>query len=132
MSPDLPRKLQELIDAKNFGSLATVMPDGSPHVAPVWVDYDGGDVIVNTDEGRQKMKNIRRDPRVAMDIYSLQNPYDMVALRGRVVDIKREGAREHIDKLSKKYTGHDIYQMHQPGERRVIVRIRPEWFSVRR
>ena len=132
MSLELPGKVKELIEAKNFGSLATIMPDGSPHVAPVWIDHDGRDVLINTAEGRQKMKNMRRDPRIAMDILNQENPYEMVALRGHVVDITHEGADAHIDKLSKKYTGQDVYGNRRPGEQRVIVRIRPDWIAGRR
>ena len=132
MAVELSRKVQELIEARNFGNLATIMPDGSPHVAPVWIDHDGNDVLINTAEGRQKMKNMRRDPRVAMDIFDQENPYDMVALRGRVVEMKHEGADAHIDKLSKKYTGQDVYANRRPGEQRVIVRIRLDWIAGRR
>jgi PPOX class probable F420-dependent enzyme len=129
MGVQLSDRARALIEGKNLGNLATIMPDGSPHVAPVWIDYDAGDVLVNTAEGRQKTKNIRRDPRVAMDVFSNENPYEMVTFRGRVVDITREGADAHIDKLAKKYLGRDTYPFRQPGEQRVILRIQPEKVS---
>ena len=129
MGIELPDRARALIEGKNFGNLATIMPDGSPHVAPVWIDIDAGDVLVNTAEGRQKMKNIRRDPRVAIDILNNENPYEMVTLRGRVVELTHEGADAHIDKLAKKYLGRDSYPFRSPDEQRVILRIEPEKIS---
>jgi PPOX class probable F420-dependent enzyme len=102
------------------------MPDGSPQVTPVWVDFDGKFILVNTAEGRRKPRNIRRDPRVALDVTSREDPYRMVTVRGRVVELANEGADEHIDKLAKKYLGQDRYPFRQPGERRVILKIEPE------
>jgi PPOX class probable F420-dependent enzyme len=126
MPVQLSEKARALIEGTNFGNLATIMPDGSPHVAPVWIDFDAGDVLVNTAEGRQKTKNIQRDPRVAMDVFNNENPYEMVAICGRVVELTHEGADAHIDKLAKKYLGRDTYPFRQPGEQRVILRIHPE------
>jgi len=125
MGIQLSERAKELILAKNLGNIATLMPNGSPHVVPVWIDYDNGDVLVNTAEGRQKLKNIRHDPRVAMDVVNQENPYEMIALRGSVVEVTREGADAHIDKLARKYLGRD-YPYRQPGEQRVIIRIEPE------
>ena len=126
MGIQLPERARTLIEAKNLGNIATIMPDGSPHVVPVWIDYSAGDVLINTAEGRQKLKNIRHDPRVAMDVVNSENPYEMVALRGRVVEVTHEGADAHIDKLAKKYLGRETYPYRQPGEQRVIIRIEPE------
>lgn len=129
MGIEMPDKAKELILAKNLGNLATLMPDGSPHVAPVWVDLEDGHVLVNTAEGRQKVKNIRHDPRVALDVVNSENLYEMVTLRGRVVGITPQGADAHIDKLTKKYLGRDSYPFRRPGEQRVIIRIEPEKIS---
>jgi len=129
MGVQLSERAQMLIRAKNLGNIATLMPDGSPHVVPVWVDLDGDDVLVNTAEGRQKLKNVRRDPRVALDVVNSENPYEMVTLRGHVVEVTSEGADAHIDKLANKYLGRDSYPFRQPGERRVIMRIEPERVS---
>lgn len=126
MGVQLSEKAQALVLAPNLGNIATIMPDGSPHVVPVWIDYEGGHVLVNTAEGRQKLKNIQRDPRVALDVVSSQDPYNIVALRGRVVEVTREGADAHIDKLAKKYLGRDSYPFRAPGEQRVIIRIEPQ------
>ncbi|MCJ7490722.1 MAG: PPOX class F420-dependent oxidoreductase [Dehalococcoidia bacterium] len=129
MSVQLSERAQMLIRAKNLGNIATLMPDGSPHVVPVWVDLDGDDILVNTAEGRQKLKNVRRDPRVALDVVNSENPYEMVTLRGHVVEVTSEGADAHIDKLANKYLGRDRYPFRQPGEQRVIIRIEPERVS---
>jgi PPOX class probable F420-dependent enzyme len=121
----IPEKYRDLIDKKAFLQLATLMPDGSPHVAPVWFEYDGTHVLVNTAKGRVKDKNMRRDPRVGMDILDPDNAYRHLSMRGKVVDVTENGAVEHINKLSRKYIGQD-YPYSQPGEVRVIYKIAPE------
>jgi len=83
-------------------------------------------VISNTAEGRLKERNLARDPRVAVSVTNPENPCESLLVRGRVVEIAREGADEHIDALAKRYLGVDEYPGRQPGEVRVIVRIRPE------
>jgi PPOX class probable F420-dependent enzyme len=105
--------------------LTTLMPDGSPQVTPVWVDYDGEYLIFNSARGRQKDRNVRRDPRVAIAILDPDNPYRYVEVRGHVVDITQEGADQSVDRLAKKYLGLDKYPYAQPGEVRVIYKIRP-------
>ena len=122
----IPKKYEDLFKKRAFGHLATLMPDGSPQVTPVWVDYDGEYVLVNTARGRQKDLNMERDPRVALEIQDPDNPYRYLQVRGRVVEVTEEGADQHIDKLAKKYTGNDRYQNHQPGDVRVVYKIEPE------
>jgi PPOX class probable F420-dependent enzyme len=124
----LTDKQAQLLVDKNFASLATVNPDGSPHVTPVWVDWDGEHVLVNTIRGRVKERNIAYDPRAEIVIFNLENPYQYVRVKGRA-ELVDEGAEEHIDRLSKKYVGEDSYPWRAPGDRRVIVRIRPERVS---
>lgn len=115
---------QLLLD-KNFASVATLRADGTAHVTPVWVDYDGDAVVFNTAIGRAKEKHLRRDPRVAIEVYNAENPYQYVSVSGNA-ELTEEGADEHIDKLAKKYMDVDRYPGRAPGERRVIVRVRPE------
>lgn len=122
----LTEKAKALISAPNIGNLATLMADGSPHVTPVWIDWEDNHVLVNTAEGRQKLVNVRRDPRVAVSVFSSDNPYEMVSIRGRVVGTTHEGADEHIDKMAKKYLGRERYPFRRQGEQRVIIRIEPE------
>lgn len=122
----LPPAVRQLLLAPNLGFLATRMPDGSPQVTPVWIDTDGTYILVNTAEGRQKPRNLRRDPRVALAVVDRQHPYRYAQIRGRVVALTPEGAEEHIDKLARKYLGQDRYPFRQPGERRLLVKIQPE------
>jgi PPOX class probable F420-dependent enzyme len=128
MSQDTIRSepVSRLFQGKNFGFLATLMPDGSPQVTPTWVDVDGDYVIINTAQGRLKHKNVSRDPRVAVSVTDQANPYNMVTVRGKVVEQTTNGAEEHIDKLAKKYLGMDRYPGRAPGEKRLILKIRPE------
>jgi PPOX class probable F420-dependent enzyme len=102
------------------------MPDGSPHVTPLWVDVRDGKFLLNTAEGRTKTNNIRRDPRVALAAHDASNPYHYVTVRGRVVDITTQGAAELNDALAKKYMGLDAYPFEHPGEIRVVVTISAE------
>ena len=121
----IPEKYRDLFTKRAFASLATLMPDGSPQVTPVWCDLDGDQVIVNSAKGRQKDKNIRRDPRVALAIIDPENPYRYLEIRGRVVEITEQGADAHIDKMAKKYLGADKYPYRQPSEVRVMFKIQP-------
>ncbi len=125
----IPEKHRDLFNKKAFASLATVMPDGRPQVTPVWVDYDGTHVLVNTAKGRVKDRNMKRDPRVSLAVIDPDNPYHYLEVRGRVVDITEQGADQHIDKMAKKYLGKDKYPFAQPGEVRVLYKIEPEKFS---
>ena len=129
MSQSIPEKYRDLFTKRAFGSLATLMPDGSPQVTPVWVDLDGDLVVVNTAKGRQKDKNMRRDPRVAIAIIDPENPYRYIEIRGRVAEIVEQGADAHIDKMAKKYLGVDKYPYRQASETRVMFKIKPEHTS---
>jgi PPOX class probable F420-dependent enzyme len=129
MPAAIPDAFKDLMSKTAFANLATLNPDGSPQVTPVWMDYDGQNILVNTAKGRQKDKNIRRDPRVALAISDPQNPYRYLEVRGKVVDITENGASAHIDKMAKKYLGKDKYPYAQPGEVRVVMKIAPEHFS---
>ena len=122
----IPENYLDLTQKKAFAQLATHMPDGSPHVAPVWFELDGKHILINSAKGRVKDRNIRRDPRVGIDIMDPDNPYRHLSIRGRVVDITENGADEHIDKLAKKYLGKDKYPYRTPAEVRVLYRIEPE------
>jgi PPOX class probable F420-dependent enzyme len=115
-----------LFRGKNFGFIASLMNDGSPQLTPVWIDYDGQFLLVNTAEGRTKQKNFARDPRVAISVIDQNNPYNMVSIRGKVVQQTSDGADEHIDRLAKRYLGADKYPFRAPGEKRVILKIKPE------
>jgi len=126
MSAALSQGIKKLFQEPNYAHVATLMADGSPQVTPVWVDIEGDRILVNTSEGRVKPRNVRRDPRVAISIVKQDNPYSSAYIRGRVAEMRHEGAKEHIDKLAKKYLGQDTYPYLQPGEQRVIMVIEPE------
>ena len=130
MSAIVPDSHKDLFDKPAFGSFTTIMPDGSPQTTPVWVDFADGKVWVNSALGRQKDKNIRRDPRVAITLIDPQNPYRYMEVRGQVDEITTEGATAHIDKMAKKYLGVEKYPYGQPGEQRVLFKITPHKFSV--
>jgi len=119
-------EIEKLLVGKNFASLATLMNDGSPHVAPTWVDYDGNMILINTASGRIKEKNVKRDKRIALSIPDNNNPYDMVTIRGIVEEITEKNADQHIDKLAKRYLGLDKYPFRSQDEKRIILKIRPE------
>jgi PPOX class probable F420-dependent enzyme len=119
-------KQAALFTDRNWGVIATIREDGSPQATPVWIDYDGEDVLVNSARGRSKVVNLERDPRATVTVLPAedqQSGYVMVSGPATIVD---EGALEHINKLAKKYLGADKYPYLGPGEERVIIRIRPE------
>ena len=126
MSHVIPKEYADLLHKPAFAHLATLMPDGSPQVTPVWVDYDGKHVRVNSAKGRVKDKNMRRDPRVALSLMDPDNGYRYLEIRGRVVEITEQGADAHINKLAKKYLGVDVYPYRRPGEVRLLVKVLPE------
>ena len=117
-----------LLKGKNFAHLSTLMNDGSPQVTPTWIDLDedSSSILIGTVEGRIKHKNVSRDPRVAISISDENNPYNMVLIRGRVIEQIKEGAVEHTDRLAKKYLGVDKYPFPTPIEKRIILKIKPE------
>ena len=129
MPAAIPAAYRDLFDRPAMAHLGTLMPDGSPQVTPVWCDLDGGHVRVNSVKGRRKDRNIRRDPRVSVSLIDPDNPYRYLEVRGRVVEIVEQGAREHIDALAKKYLGKDEYPYHNDRDVRVIYRIAPERFT---
>jgi len=127
----IPERYLDLVEKKKaFANLATVMPDGSPQVTPVWIDYKGGMVRVNTAKGRVKARNMKVGSRVALAILDPDNPYRHLQIRGRVKRVSEEGADAHIDALAKKYLGQDKYPHRQPGEVRLMYEIEPLATSV--
>jgi PPOX class probable F420-dependent enzyme len=117
--------LDLLQDKKAFANLATVMVDGTPQVTPVWFDYTGALVRVNTAKGRVKSRTLRPGAPVALAIMDPDNPYRYLQIRGRVRSATEQGADAHIDSLAKKYLGKDSYPFRQPGEVRVMYEIEP-------
>lgn len=129
MAEVIPEKYKDLFEKKAFANLATVNADGTPQVTPVWVDYDGDYVLVNSARGRRKDKNMERNSAVALSIQDPDNPYRYLEVRGRVTEITEQDADKHIDKMAKKYIGQDKYPWSKPEEVRVIYKIKPEHTS---
>ena len=117
--------LDLLTEKKAFAHIATLQPDGSPQVTPVWFDYTNGLIRVNTAKGRIKSRNMSVGSKVAMSIMDPDNAYRYIQIRGSVTKEVTEGAATHIDSLAKKYLGKDVYPFHQEGETRVIYEIAP-------
>jgi PPOX class probable F420-dependent enzyme len=115
----IPDSHLDLFRKKAFAHLVTLMPDGDPQTTPVWIDYDGKNLVINTAQGRLKDKNMQRDGRVAVSITDPDNPYRYLEVRGHVIERTTSGADAHIDAMAKKYLG-------QPGEVRVIYKVAPE------
>ncbi|HEV8308050.1 MAG TPA: PPOX class F420-dependent oxidoreductase [Methylomirabilota bacterium] len=126
MAATIPDTFKDLFQKKAFASLATVMADGSPQVTPVWCDFDGSHIRINSARGRVKDRNMRRNPKVALAVLDPDNPYRHLAVQGRVVEVTEQGADAHIDALAKKYLGQDRYPFRRPGEVRVIYKIAPD------
>ena len=122
----MEQKAENLFKDKNLVFIATIMKDGSPQLSPVWADYEDGYIFVNTAEGRLKHKNVLRDPRIAISVTSQNNPLDMTTVRGKVVEIIPDYNYVHINKLTKKYMGIENYPFRQEGEKRIVLKIKPE------
>ncbi|MFC7155615.1 PPOX class F420-dependent oxidoreductase [Halomarina halobia] len=122
----IPQEFHDLFEKRTFAHVATVMPDGTPQVTPVWVDYDADaeELLVNTARGRLKERNVSRDPKVGVSLVDPDDPYRFVSVRGRVTDLQEERADEHINELAKRYMGVDEYPNRDAESgARVIVRI---------
>jgi PPOX class probable F420-dependent enzyme len=122
----IPAEYHDLFEQSTFAHVGTVLPSGTPHITPVWVDYDAADerLLINTERGRQKERNVRRNPGVGVSMVDPADPYRYLSVVGEVTDITTDGARAHIDTLAQRYTGADYGN---PIEtERVILRIRPD------
>lgn len=113
--------VRALLDEANFAHLATVMSDGSPQSAPVWVDVEGHRILVSTSEGSLKARNTRRDPRVSLSVVAMDNPYREAQIRGRVVERRPDPRLEVMDRISHKYTGKPFPMRANPDQRVVLV-----------
>ncbi len=123
----IPDNFRDLLEQKKaFANLATVKADGSPQVTPVWFDYSGGHIRVNTARGRVKARTMKQGAKVALAIMDPDNPYRYMQVRGHVSRVTEDGADAHIDLLAKKYLGKDKYPFRQPGEQRLMLEIEPE------
>ncbi|HUA35000.1 MAG TPA: PPOX class F420-dependent oxidoreductase [Candidatus Binataceae bacterium] len=123
----IPEKYLDLFGSKKaFANLATIMPDGSPQVTPVWFDYKDGRIRINTARGRVKARNMKVGTKIAIAVLDPDNPYRYVQIRGPIISETENGADAHIDSLAKKYLGQDKYPFRQAGEQRVIYEVDPK------
>src|ERR671939_523123 len=116
----------KLFEGRNLVFVSTLSKDGSPHVTPVWADIQNDLILINTSEAAAKNKHVIRDPRIAISIVEHYNPYNMVSIKGRVIERTTEGADEHLHKLAKKYLGIGKYYYRPPKDKRVIIKVKPE------
>jgi PPOX class probable F420-dependent enzyme len=130
MAEKIEGRARELLEGKNFVTLGSIAKDGRPQLNVIWGDVEGDQVRVNSAEGRQWPKNLRRDPRVTLTVMNQENPYEYGVIVGRVTEDTHEGADEHIDSLAKKYLDADTYPYRQEGEQRVMFKIEPEKVSM--
>src|SRR3954454_6963898 len=129
MADKLEGRARELLEQPNFVAVATNDDKGSPDVKVVWADVDGGDVVLNSAEGRKWPESLRRNGRATVTVVNHENPYEYAMIKGRLTEDTHEGADENIDKLAKKDLGKDEYPFRRPGEQRVVFRIEPEKIS---
>ena len=124
--PEIPEEFRDLFEKKAFAHVATLMPDGFPHVTPVWIDYDAEEnrVLVNTAKGRQKHVNVENDPRVGVSTTDPDDPYRALSVVGEVDELTEEDAAEHIDSLERRYRGNEEY-LHDRTNR-IVLKVRPE------
>ncbi|MFC6939662.1 PPOX class F420-dependent oxidoreductase [Salinirubellus sp. GCM10025818] len=124
--PEIPEEFRDLFERRTFAHVATLTPDGFPHVTPVWIDYDAeaNRVLVNTAKGRQKHVNVENDPRVGMSMTDPDDPYRALSVIGEVDEMTEEGAAEHIDSLERRYRGNEEY-LHDRTNR-IVLKIRPD------
>jgi PPOX class probable F420-dependent enzyme len=126
MAIKLTDQQKKFFTGKNFAHIATTNKDGSPQVTPVWIDFDGTYIIVNSEQKRLKVRNLKRDPRVSLSVCDAENPYSYIGVKGRVVEITTTGGFEGIDKLAQQYIGQEKYPWNKPDDVRVVIKIEPE------
>jgi PPOX class probable F420-dependent enzyme len=122
----IPDTHRDILEGQSFAHIATIGPDGAPQNNPVWFDWDGRHFKFSQTKKRQKYRNLKREPRVAISIVDPANPYRYLEIRGRVVRVDEDPDYAFIDKMARKYIGQEKYPWHQPGDERVVVVVEPE------
>jgi PPOX class probable F420-dependent enzyme len=122
----IPGKYADILEKVAFANIATIGPHGEPQNNPVWFEWGGERLKFSQTKGRQKYKNLQREPRLAVSIIDPDNPYRYLELRGRVVEVEEDLDNAFIDKMAKKYLDADEYPYHQPGDERIVVYVEPE------
>ncbi|MFI0468434.1 PPOX class F420-dependent oxidoreductase [Saccharopolyspora sp. 5N102] len=122
----IPQDREEILNKRAFAHVATIGPHGEPQSSPVWIDWDGRYLKFSQTKTRQKYRNLKREPRIAISVHDPDQPYRYVEVRGKVAKIEDDPDRAFINKLAKKYLDEDEYPWPRPGEERVIVYVEPE------
>ena len=122
----IPEKYADLLESTALANVATIGPNGEPQNNPVWFGWDGEHVLISQTKGRQKFRNVQREPRIAVSIVDPTNPFRYLEIRGRVARIDEDPNLDFINSMAKKYIGQDKYPWHQPGDERVVLVIEPE------
>lgn len=119
--------LSNLFKGRNLAFVSTISSDGSPHITPVWSDIDDeNNILINTAENSVKNRNIEKDPRIAISIVEQYNPYNMISIKGKVIEKTFINADEHLRKLAMKYLGFGKYYYRKPKNKRIILKVKPE------
>jgi len=123
MPIELPESVKRVLEDKAYGHVVTLNPDGRPQVTMVWMDVEGNEALFNTAEGRKKPQNLQRDARIIISVQNRTEPQSYLVLNGTAT-VTETGADAHADKLAKRFLGVDKYPYRQPGEKRLIVRVK--------
>lgn len=121
----IPPSHADLLDSTALAHVATIGPDGSPQNNPVWFGWDGTHVLFSQTTGRQKYRNLKKAPKVALSIVDDENAYRYLEVRGEVVEIVDDPGNAFINSMAKKYLGQDVYPWHREGDHRVVVKVLP-------
>ena len=119
-------ELSRLFQFRNLVYVGTISRDGSPHITPVWAEMVEDLILINTFEESAKFRHITKDKRIALSVVEQNNPFNMVSIKGKVVEQTSEGADEHLKKLAKRYLGIGKYYYRKPNNKRIILKIKPE------
>jgi PPOX class probable F420-dependent enzyme len=125
----IPENYKDLLDSNALAHVATIGPNGEPQNNPVWFGWDGTHLRFSQTKGRQKYRNMQREPRVALSIVDPTNPYRYLEIRGVVERIDDDSSLDFINSMAKKYIGQDRYPWHRPEDERVVIVVRPEHTS---
>ncbi len=125
----IPEQFNDLLHSTALAHVATIGPKGDPQTTPVWFGWDGQHILFSQTKSRQKYRNVKRDPAIALSIVDPSNPFRYLEVRGKVVDINEDQNNQFIDSMAKKYMGQDKYPFNQPGDERVIIVVEPQHTS---
>ena len=121
----IPDSHRDILEKKGLAHVATIGPTGEPHNSPVWFEWDGEHVLFSQTKTRQKFKNLLRDPRVSLSITDPDNPYRRLEIRGTLDGVEEDEGNAFINAMAKKYIDEDVYPWDQPGDERIVLKVKP-------